>query len=149
MLMAVKIAKDTSELGIGGPFGAAIVDKKGDLVALSSNSVISDKDPTAHAEINAIRSACRVLKTYDLSGCTLYATGYPCPMCMSAIIWANIKKVYYGTTIQQANEMLGFRDEDMYEQLKNPESTLTLESVYTEKCLELFRSYNEKCGVIY
>lgn len=149
MAVAVEHANCTSRLGIGGPFGAVIVDKNGDLVALSSNSVISDKDPTAHAEINAIRRACRVLNTYDLSGCTLYATGYPCPMCMSAIIWANIKKVYYGTTIEQADEILGFRDEDMYEQLKNPQSVVILEQIGSDLCLNLFQNYSQHNGVIY
>ena len=78
----------------GGPFGAAIIDNKGEIVCVVHNRVLEDKDPTAHAEIVAIREACKKLDTLDLSGCTMIATGYPCPMCMSAIIWTHIEKVY-------------------------------------------------------
>ena len=85
---------------IGGPFGAAVVKKEDDkfkLISLARNSVISSNDPTAHAEINAIREACTKLNTFDLSGYILITTGQSCPMCLSAIIWSNIKEIYYGT----------------------------------------------------
>ena len=98
--------------GGGGPFGAVIA-REGEIIAEASNSVTIDNDPTAHAEVNAIRSACKLLGTHDLSGYTLYATGYPCPMCMSAIIWANIKKVIYACPVQDA-EQIGFRDDFIY-----------------------------------
>ena len=87
-------------------FGAVIL-KDGEVVASSHNTVIESKDPTAHAEVNAIRKACRVLNTHDLSGCVLYTSAEPCPMCLSAIIWANIKKVYYANTRSDADK-IGF-----------------------------------------
>ena len=93
MKLGIDKARETMNKNYGGPFGAVIV-KNNEVVAIASNTVLKDNDPTAHAEINAIREACKKLNTYDLSNCTLYATGYPCPMCLSAIIWANIKKIY-------------------------------------------------------
>lgn len=113
MYLAKVQAEVTSKLGIGGPFGAAILDSEGNIITVDSNTVLRDNDPTAHAEVNAIRSACKLLGTHDLSGYTLYATGYPCPMCMSAIIWANIKKVIYACPVQDA-EQIGFRDNFIY-----------------------------------
>lgn len=100
----------------GGPFGSAIV-KDGKLIAVAHNTVVGTNDPTAHGEVNAIREACKKLNTFDLSGCELYTTSEPCPMCMSAIIWANISKVYYGCTVQDARD-IGFRDEHILTFLK-------------------------------
>lgn len=114
MMMAVEQAQKTSDLGVGGPFGAAIVNSTtGEIVCVESNRVLQNNDPTAHAEITAIREACKILNTYDLSGHTIYATGYPCPMCMSAIIWANIDKLVYAGTAQDAAS-IGFRDDFIY-----------------------------------
>ena len=110
----VELAKTTSSNNEGGPFGAAIVDKEGNIVTVASNHVLVLNDPTAHAEIQAIRQACDKLKTHDLTGYTLHATGYPCPMCMSAIIWANIKEVYYACPVEDAEE-IGFRDDLIYD----------------------------------
>lgn len=103
----------------GGPFGAVITDKMGNIIASSHNTVISSCDPTAHAEVNTIREACKKLGTHDLSECILYTSCYPCPMCLSAIIWANIKEVYYGNTKEDADK-IGFRDDYIYNYLKNP-----------------------------
>ena len=95
----MKIASDLSfenlRTNYGGPFGACII-KDGIIVGKGSNHVLKDNDPTAHAEVVAIRDACKNLNTYDLSDCVLYTSCYPCPMCLSAIVWSNIKKVYYG-----------------------------------------------------
>ena len=113
MYLAKVQAEVTMKLGKGGPFGAAIIDKDGNIITVASNTVLESHDPTAHAEINAIRQAGQILGTHDLSGYTLYATGYPCPMCMSAIIWANIKKVIYACPVQDA-EQIGFRDDFIY-----------------------------------
>ena len=113
---AINYAKITSKDRIGGPFGAAIV-KDGEVVCIESNRVLADKDPTAHAEVTAIRAACKKLGTHDLSGCVLYATGYPCPMCLSAAIWANIKEVYYCNDLTAA-ENIGFRDDHIYTYIK-------------------------------
>ena len=117
----MKLAKNEADNGIknkeGGPFGAIIIDKKGNIIAEGNNKVIKNNDPTAHAEITAIREACKKLNTYDLSEYILYTSCEPCPMCLSAIIWANIKKVYYGCTRKDAGE-IGFRDDMIYEYLK-------------------------------
>ena len=94
----------------GGPFGAVVV-KDGEIVGSGHNTVLRDKDPTCHGEMNAIRDACNKLGTFDLSGCELYTTYYPCSMCKCAIMWANIKKVYCGCTVQDAAD-IGSRDVD-------------------------------------
>lgn len=136
---------------IGGPFGAAIVDERGELLSVSSNRVLRDKDPTAHAEVTAIREACKKLGTHDLSGCTIYATGYPCPMCMGAIIWANIKLCYYGCTPKDA-EKIGFRDDFIYRFIQNgcaEKSTLRCEELGREDCLKLFEEYSEQQKPLY
>lgn len=153
MYQGIALAMDTSKLNLGGPFGAVVV-KDDKIIAVASNSVLIDNDPTAHAEINAIRKACKALNTYDLTGCELYATGYPCPMCLSAIIWANIKTVYYGCTPQDAAE-IGFRDDFIYDyiiNLRNNEedkSILKLEELSREDCLQLFKAYTENNKTIY
>lgn len=127
----------TMNLNIGGPFEAVVV-KDGEVISVASNTVLRDNDPTAHAEINAIRGACKKLRTYDLTGCELYATGYPCPMCLSAIIWANIKKVYYCNDVKEA-EKIGFRDDFIYDYIKNgnPE-VLDLQPYTTEAGMQLY-----------
>ena len=149
MELAVKEAKKTMNQNIGGPFGAAIV-KDGKVICVASNTVLGTHDPTAHAEVNAIRKAGEKLKTHDLTGCTLYATGYPCPMCLSAIIWANIKEVYYGTDLEDA-ESIGFRDDFNYDFIKNNNEgkTLVIKNISKKKCLELFEEYEEKEKEIY
>ena len=108
MLKAVAEAEKNIISKDGGPFGAVIV-KDGVIVGTGHN----DNDPTCHAEMQAIRDACRNLKTFDLTGCELYTSCYPCPMCLSATIWANIKKVYYGNTAEDAAD-IGFRDDFIY-----------------------------------
>ena len=100
----------------GGPFGAAII-KDGEIISTAHNTVLESKDATAHAEINAIRKASQKLNTHDLSGCILYTSAEPCPMCLSAIIWANIKEVYYANTKKDADD-IGFRDDMIYEYIK-------------------------------
>lgn len=151
MKIAVSRAESTSlQLGMGGPFGAIIV-KDNAVISLESNSVLSSHDPTAHAEINAIRAAGKVLRTHDLSGCELYTTCYPCPMCLSAIIWANIKKVYYGCKSQDA-ENIGFRDDFIYkfiESGRSDNSVLDLTEIHRDVCLPLFGKYTANLGEIY
>ncbi len=148
MKEAIEEARRTMNLNYGGPFGAMIV-KDDKIIALASNTVLKDNDPTAHAEINAIRKAGKVLNTHDLSGCTLYTTGYPCPMCLSAIIWANIKEVYYGTNLQDAAN-IGFRDEIIYDYIKGKnKDILTLKNLDYAECLKLFKEYQEKNKEIY
>jgi guanine deaminase len=149
MKLGIDKARETMNKNYGGPFGAVIV-KDNKVISVASNTVLKDNDPTAHAEINAIREAGRKLNTYDLSDCTLYATGYPCPMCLSAIIWANIKEVYYGTDLEDA-ESIGFRDDFIYDFIKNNNEgkTLVIKNISKKKCLELFEEYEEKEKEIY
>ena len=149
MKEAIELARETSQNGYGGPFGATIV-KDGKIIAVSSNTVLLHHDPTEHAEMNAIREASRKLGTYDLSGCVLYATGYPCPMCLSAIMWANISEVYYGTDLKDA-EKIGFRDDFIYQFIRsgNKGTKLSLHQIYHEECLKLMNDYANMNKTIY
>jgi tRNA(Arg) A34 adenosine deaminase TadA len=121
IMEAVRIAGENIENGGGGPFGAVIV-KNGKVIARAANTVTTTNDSTAHAEINAIRLACKELKTFDLSGCVLYASCEPCPMCLSAIYWAHIDEIYYAASRFDAQDA-GFDDSFIYEELKRPEAT--------------------------
>lgn len=116
MQMADEMSKQNLLTNAGGPFGAVIV-KNGKVVGVGNNHVLKNNDPTAHAEVMAIRDAGQNLGTFDLTGCELYTSCYPCPMCLSAIIWANIKTVYYGNTKEDAAD-IGFRDDFIYDYLK-------------------------------
>ena len=116
MELAIDLSKKNLKSHHGGPFGAVVV-KDGKIIGRASNSVLKNNDPTAHAEIMAIRDACKKIKSYDLSGCELYTSCYPCPMCLAAIIWSNIDVVYYGNTKKDAAK-IGFRDDFIYEYLK-------------------------------
>lgn len=149
----MQIAKENADKGIlnneGGPFGAVIVDENNNVVSIGNNQVLNQKDPTAHAEIVAIRNACKNLNTYNLSSCTLYTSCEPCPMCLSAIIWANIKKVYFGCTKHDADE-IGFRDDVIYQYLKGERNDLIdLQEMDREECLKTFEEYKKRNGTIY
>ena len=149
MKVAKELAEENLTINAGGPFGACVV-KDGEIIGRGSNKVISENDPTAHAEINAIREACKNIGSHDLSGCELYTSCYPCPMCLSAIIWANIKKVYYGNTKEDAAE-IGFRDEFIYEYIKNGNSNadvLALESMDREETIKAFEEYKNKADKV-
>lgn len=115
---AIALAFQGVKGGHGGPFGAVIV-RDGKVVGEGHNCVLSATDPTAHAEITAIRAAAQNLHAFDLSGTTLYTNAFPCPMCMSAIFWARIDKVYYACTAEDA-EAIGFDDQEFYRQLAKP-----------------------------
>ena len=149
----MEIAKQNAEYGIkneeGGPFGAVIIDKEGNIIANGNNQVLKQKDPTAHAEVVAIRNACKKLNQYDLSDYILYTSCEPCPMCLSAIIWANIKHVYYGCTKKDAGE-IGFRDDIIYEYLEGKNNDLIhLEEIDRKECKKTFEEYKKKNGKIY
>jgi len=141
----MKKAIEEAEKGIavrdGGPFGAVIV-KDNKIIAFGHNKVISSNDPTAHAEIVAIREASRILQRFDLSDCELYTTCEPCPMCYSAIHWAKIFRVYYGATRTDAKN-IGFDDQYLYDVLSNKisDTKLTLEELERESCLKVFNDY--------
>jgi guanine deaminase len=114
MREAIRLSVESLQKG-GGPFGAVVV-KDGKIIAGSSNSVTIDNDPTAHAEVNAIRKASKILNTFDLSGCEIYTSCEPCPMCLGAIYWAHIDIIYYGNTRNDAKE-IGFDDEFIYTEI--------------------------------
>ncbi|WAC39016.1 nucleoside deaminase [Pedobacter sp. SL55] len=118
MEKAIGLAEHNLKSLNGGPFGALIV-RDGKIISQSANTVTSDCDPTAHAEINAIRKAAKKLGKPDLSGCILYTSAEPCPMCLSAIYWANIAEVYYGNTKRDA-EWAGFGDQFIIDELQKP-----------------------------
>ena len=113
MKEALNEAYQGIEDGHGGPFGAVIV-KDGEIVGRGHNSVLKNQDPTCHGEVMAIHDACKRLKTFNLKGCDIYTTGYPCPMCMGAILWANIDRIYFGCNVTDT-EIIGFRDKKFYE----------------------------------
>lgn len=153
MQLGIDKARFTMSRDIGGPFGAVIV-KDGSVVTVASNRVLATNDPTAHAEITAIREACQILGTYDLSGCELYATGFPCPMCMSAIIWANIKKVYVAGLPVDA-EKIGFRDDAIYSFIAGVDDGYTdtevmeIVNLDREPAQMLYAEYAERQKAIY
>ena len=151
----MEIAKNNSIKGFkneeGGPFGAVIIDKDGDIVSEGNNKVLCNNDPTAHAEIVAIRTACEKLKTYDLSDYILYTSCEPCPMCLSAIIWANIKKVYYSADYKDA-EKIGFRDDYIFKFLKNgckDKEILELQEISKENIVKLYNQYDKADKTLY
>ena len=149
----MELAKQNAEKGInrgeGGPFGAVIIDKEGNIISNGNNQVIKNNDPTAHAEIVAIREACIKLNTYDLSDYILYTSCEPCPMCLSAIIWANIKTVYYGCTREDAGN-IGFRDDAIYEYLEGKNKDLIdLKQLDRDGCIGLFEEYKSEGKIIY
>lgn len=109
---AIELASQGSELGEGGPFGAVIV-KDGKIIAEGWNRVVASRDPTAHAEIAAIRTACAALGHFHLPGCTLYASSEPCPMCLSAAYWAHIERIVFANSRAEA-AAIGFCDDDLY-----------------------------------
>ena len=144
MKIANDLAKDNLITNDGGPFGAVVV-KDNQVVGKGSNHVLKNNDPTAHAEIMAIRDACKNLNTYDLSNCILYTSCFPCPMCMSATIWSNIKVVYYGNTKEDAAN-IGFRDDFIYDYLKDMSnnSILNIIQLNREETIKTFKEFQCK-----
>ena len=141
MQMAIDEARSGIEQGHGGPFGTVIV-KDGQVIARDHNRVLCNNDPTAHGEIMAIRAAGQVLGTHDLSSCELYTTGEPCHMCLCAIMWANIERVYYGCTIAD-NARIGFRDSKFNDIFGGRDQLGDfLVPVDRDECLALFDDYN-------
>ena len=143
MREAIRLADESVACG-GGPFGAVIV-KDGRILAEASNSVTLDNDPTAHAEVNAIRRACRELGTFDLKGSVIYASCEPCPMCLGAIYWAGIERIYYANTRADA-AAADFADGFIYEDMGKPlaERTLPIIPLLRDEALHTFRRWQEK-----
>lgn len=140
---AIRLSVENIERG-GGPFAAVIV-KDGKLIASGCNSVTLEHDPTAHAEVNAIRKACNVLGTFDLSNCEIYTSCEPCPMCLGAIYWARLDKVYYGNSKEDAQE-IGFSDAFIYQELErdNAHRSLPIVPVLPGEAIEAFKKWANK-----
>ena len=124
----------------GGPFGAIITDKDGNIVGRGHNMVIANNDPTAHAEVMAIRDACNKLKTHDLSDYYIYSSCEPCPMCLSAIVWSNIKVLYYGASRIDADR-IGFRDKLIYDYFNNDNCILSKDEIEVDLCKKILDEY--------
>lgn len=138
---SLKEAYQGIEAHDGGPFGSVVV-KDGEIVGRGHNRVLLKKDPTCHGEMEAIRDACHNLGTHDLSGCELYTTAEPCPMCLGGILWANIKTVYYGCN-RLDTDKIGFRDDIFYDYLNGNTALLHIEEQGRADCLQLFKKYSE------
>ncbi len=143
MREAIELAKNSVTNG-GGPFGAVIV-RDGKVVAAASNSVTLTNDPTAHAEVNAIREACRLAGDFKLDGAELYTSCEPCPMCLSAVYWAGISRIYYGAGKHDAAET-GFDDSFIYDELTLPYEDRSIPAVQLlrDEANEAFRLWSEK-----
>ena len=128
----------------GGPFGAVIV-RDGEVIATGTNRVTATCDPTAHAEVSAIRAACAKLKEFKLSGCTIYSSCEPCPMCLSALYWAGVERIFYGNTKSDA-KAINFDDSFIYDQIALDYSKRSIRciNIMRDKALEGFRAWSEK-----
>jgi tRNA(Arg) A34 adenosine deaminase TadA len=142
MAKAIELATKNVERG-GGPFGAIIV-KNGDIIAESANSVTNDNDPTAHAEVNAIRQACKKLSTYDLSGCQIFSSCEPCPMCLGAIYWARLDKLHFAANKKDAADS-GFDDAFIYKEieLNYKDRKLETDQFMRQEAKQSFKKWDE------
>lgn len=147
MQMAINASVENVRNG-GGPFGAVIV-RNDEVIATGVNRVTANNDPTAHAEVSAIRVACSKLQTFQLKDCEIYTSCEPCPMCLSAIYWSGIKKIYYGNTAQDA-EAIDFGDKFIYDEIKRPmsERAIPCEHIMHEDALVAFREWEQKSDKI-
>lgn len=143
MREAIRLSVDNVKNG-GGPFGAVIV-RDGEIIATGVNRVTANHDPTAHAEVGAIRMACAKLETFDLRGCEIYTSCEPCPMCLGAIYWARLDKLYYANTKADAKE-IGFDDAFIYQEMDLPmdKRKLPSEALLRDEALEAFRNWMNK-----
>jgi guanine deaminase len=140
---AIRLSYEKSFAEEGGPFGAVIVqDDK--IISRGWNQVLIRNDPTCHAEMVAIRSACKVLQSYDLSGCSIYANCEPCPMCLSALYWASIDKIYFAASRQDA-AVLGFADDFLYQELQTHPENRQIPTIQTmrEEAIVVFKKWQE------
>ncbi|MBR5332253.1 MAG: nucleoside deaminase [Muribaculaceae bacterium] len=146
MNMAAELAEKNIDEG-GGPFGAVIV-RDGEVIATGVNRVTANNDPTAHAEVNAIRNACSKEQTFNLSGCVVYTSCEPCPMCLSALYWAGVSRIYYGNTQEDASA-IKFSDRFIYQELDKPKAErmipcVKMDSSRTIKAFEKWASKDDK-----
>jgi len=143
MRMAIELSAQNVLQSLGGPFGAVVV-KDGKVIAKSANKVISSNDPTAHAEVAAIRLACKRLKTFDLSGCIVYTSCEPCPMCLGALYWSRIDSIYYGNTKADA-AAINFDDQFIYEELDKPlnDRKLPIKQLLRDEAQQAFKLWDK------
>lgn len=143
MEMAIQLSEENIDNG-GGPFGAVIV-RDGEIVATGANRVVPNNDPTAHAEVTAIRNACSKLGTFNLAGCTVYSSCEPCPMCLSALYWAGVDRICYGNTKDDA-KAIDFDDSFIYDQLElaYKDRSIRCEHFMRDRALAAFRKWDEK-----
>jgi len=148
MARAIRLSIDNVRSGRGGPFGAVVV-KDGNIIAEGTNQVTSTKDPTAHAEIVAIREACRKLGAFDLEACQIYTSCEPCPMCLGAIYWARLSRVYFANADADASRV-GFDDSLIYRELALPYSQrkISMIQMMREEALAAFRAWENKSNKI-
>lgn len=144
MQRAIELSQQGMDSGVGGPFGCVIV-KDGIIVGEGSNAVTSSNDPTAHAEVVAIRNACKNLGTFQLDGCILYTSCEPCPMCLGAIYWARPDKVYYANTREDAAD-IGFDDDFIYQEIHVPFAArkIPFEQIARNASLKVFHAWKSK-----
>ena len=145
--MAAELAEKNIDNG-GGPFGAVIV-RNGEVVATGVNRVTADKDPTAHAEVNAIRQACQRESTFNLKGCVIYSSCEPCPMCLSALYWAGVSRIYYGCTQEDA-ETVNFSDRFIYRELEKPKCDRMIPCIKMDstRTIKVFEKWADKADKI-
>ncbi len=145
MTKVIDLSREKMNTNEGGPFGAFIV-KDGEIVGKGWNKVTSQNDPTAHAEISAIRDACKNLETFDLTGCEIYTSCEPCPMCFGAIQWARIAKIIYANTAQDANDVAGFDDKNFYEEFKKniTDRTIPFQQIGRDEAIKVFEEWRDK-----
>lgn len=143
MRLAIRLSEQNVIKTLGGPFGAVIV-RDGEIISKSANKVATTLDPTAHAEISAIRIACKKLKSFHLTGCVIYTSCEPCPMCLSAIYWARIDKIYFANTKKDA-EKIGFDDQFIYNEIALPmeQRKLVIEQLLQDEALSAFKQWDE------
>ncbi len=148
MREAIQLSIDSMRAGNGGPFGAVIV-KDGKIIARGSNRVTSTNDPTAHAEVVVIREACKVLGTFQLSGCEIYTSCEPCPMCLGAIYWARPEKMYFANTKSDA-AAIGFDDQFIYNEIELgfDQRQLPTEQLLNDEALVAFKEWDQKTDKI-
>ena len=143
MQMACDLARENVDCG-GGPFGAVIV-KDGDVIAAAGNSVTLDNDPTAHAEVNAIRRACAITRNFKLDGCVVYCSSEPCPMCLSALYWAGVSRIYYGNTAADADR-IDFGDDFIYKDIDKSHLERAIPCIHIEgtDAINVFNKWADK-----
>lgn len=144
MREAIRLSVEKMEAGFGGPFGAVVV-RNGEIIAKGYNNVLASNDPTAHAEVDAIRKACQALGTFQLTDCDLYTSCEPCPMCLGAIYWARPRQVYYANTKADAAEV-GFDDQFIYQEIdKEPAARfIPMQQMLREEAQEAFKRWAKK-----